>query len=274
MFSATRIALVFLLLSWCGITGCLPSGTSTVDEEKEPHFLEGKSRVASMDYHGAIESYERALEVNPRSSAAHFELGWLYDQKDHDPAAAIYHYSSYLKLHGEGIKADRARRCIEGCKQALVQNVSPVPGSQNLQRENEQLVEENRRLKIEVDRWRAYYTSAKGNGLPNPATSVEQGRSPPPSPSHGTAPPAAPTASTELARASSPALSSPSRAAVPAEKPVPVAAPAKTHTVKSGDTPAGIARKYGVKVDVLMAANPKADARHLQIGQSLVIPAP
>jgi len=53
----------------------------------------------------------------------------------------------------------------------------------------------------------------------------------------------------------------------------PVAA-ARTHMVKSGETPAAIARKYGVRLDALMAANPKVDARRMQIGQSLTIPAP
>ena len=41
-----------------------------------------------MDYKGAIESFSKALEVNPRSAKAHFELGWLYEEKDPDPAAA------------------------------------------------------------------------------------------------------------------------------------------------------------------------------------------
>jgi LysM repeat protein len=35
-----------------------------------------------------------------------------------------------------------------------------------------------------------------------------------------------------------------------------------------------IARKYGVKVDALMAANPKLDPRRLQVGQALIIPPP
>ena len=48
----------------------------------------------------------------------------------------------------------------------------------------------------------------------------------------------------------------------------------RTHTVKAGETPSLIARKYGVKVEALMAANPKLDARRLQVGQALTIPAP
>jgi hypothetical protein len=256
MLSATRILFGCLLLSWWGIVGCVPSGTTTVDEEKEPNFLEGKSRVAAMDFRGAIESYERSLEVNPRSAAAHFELGWLCDQKDNDPAAAIYHYSAYLKLHGEGTKADRARTWIAACKQELVKNVSLVPVSQSLQRENEKLAEENRQLKVEVEQWRAHYNETKANTSPNAV---------------GKAPPGL---TTELVRSSSPASGAPARAATSSDKTEPASAAPKTHVIKSGETPAGIARVYGVKVDALMRANPGADARRLRIGQSLVIPLP
>lgn len=35
-----------------------------------------------------------------------------------------------------------------------------------------------------------------------------------------------------------------------------------------------IARKYGVKVEALMAANPGLDPRRLRVGQTLAIPAP
>jgi LysM repeat protein len=35
-----------------------------------------------------------------------------------------------------------------------------------------------------------------------------------------------------------------------------------------------IARKYGVKLEALNAANPKLDPRRLQVGQALIIPPP
>src|SRR5271169_5437105 len=79
------------------LSGCVDSARSQLDDEKEPHFLAGKSRISSMDYKGAIEAFEKALEVNPQSAAAHFELAWLYELKESDPAAAIYHYDKYLK---------------------------------------------------------------------------------------------------------------------------------------------------------------------------------
>ena len=38
------------------VNGCLPSDSSSLDEEKEPHFVLGKSRVNAMDYAGAVEA--------------------------------------------------------------------------------------------------------------------------------------------------------------------------------------------------------------------------
>jgi len=40
-----------------------------------------------------------------------------------------------------------------------------------------------------------------------------------------------------------------------------------------GETPSVIARRYGVKLTALMAANPRVDARRLQVGQALTVPA-
>jgi hypothetical protein len=58
-----RGALAVLL--GAGLNGCLPSGQSQFEEEKEPHYLTGKSCIGSLDYRGAIEAFETALEVNP-----------------------------------------------------------------------------------------------------------------------------------------------------------------------------------------------------------------
>jgi LysM repeat protein len=35
-----------------------------------------------------------------------------------------------------------------------------------------------------------------------------------------------------------------------------------------------IARQYGVRVEALMAANPKLEPRRMRIGQALIIPPP
>src|SRR5438309_3911832 len=145
---------LFLLLA-LGLCGCLPSGHSPLDEEKEPHFLAGKSRVNTLDYQGAIECFEKALEANPRSALAHFEAGLQYENHKQDHAAAIYHFERFLELRPGSGYAEVVRQHILACKQELAKTVSLGPVTQSLQREFELLTEENKRLRNEVERWRA-----------------------------------------------------------------------------------------------------------------------
>ena len=249
-FSAGQFRTALLLLAGLMLGGCLPSAPR--DEEKEPYFLAGKSRVNTMDYKGAIESFEKAVEVNPKSGPAHFELGWLFDQKEPDPAAAIYHYERYLKLLPNSGKEEMVKTRILACKQQLAQTVSLGLVTEKQQREFELLAEENKRLREDVEKWRAYalrlqsLTNQPGPGWPAPRA-VQSSTSGQPAPA-------------ESVGAGSP--------------PTPNTATPRTHTVKAGETPGVIARKYGVKVDALMAANPKLDPRRLQVGQALIIPPP
>lgn len=257
-FSASLVRGSALLLMALWLSGCLPSAQSRSDEEREPYFLSGKSRVSAMDYKGAIESFSKALEVNPRSGLAHFELAWLYDQKESDPAAAIHHYRQYLRFHPGADNAEMVRTRIMACKQELARTVSLGPVTQTMQREferlteqNQKLAEENKALREELEKARAL-TAVRGEPGGAPAAPV---RGPDPAPR--AAPPAArPAPDPSSVRAASP-----------------VAPPARrTHTVKAGETATVIARRYGVKLEALLAANPRVDPRRMQIGQSLVIP--
>jgi len=142
---------LLLLLALLMLSGCLPSAHSQSDEEKEAHFITGKSRVNAMDFPGAIESFEKALEVNPQSAQAHFELGMLYYQKEPDPARAIYHYEEYLKLQPNAGNREIVKGCVVECKRQLASTVSLGPVTQTMQHEVEQLIEENKRF-IMIDK--------------------------------------------------------------------------------------------------------------------------
>ena len=61
------------------------------------------------------------------------------------------------------------------------------------------------------------------------------------------------------------------RIRLPQSQPAP-ASSAGRHTVSSGDTLYGIARRYGVNVTALQRANPNVNASSMRIGTSLVIP--
>jgi tetratricopeptide (TPR) repeat protein len=73
------------------LAGCTPTAETQMDEQRNPHYLAGKEKLGALDYKGAIESFERAVEDNPRSALAHFELGVLFEQREADYAAALYH---------------------------------------------------------------------------------------------------------------------------------------------------------------------------------------
>ena len=166
MFRLSPYRTSLLLCIGLFLAGCFQSPQSQLDEERESHFQAGKSRVNAMDYQGAIQSFEKALEVNPRSASAHFELGWLFDQKEPDPNAAIYHYQKYLTLRPKADNAEIVRQHILACKQELARTVSLAPVTEKQQRDLERLAEENKRLEGEIQRlrdiirqWQAYYSA-------------------------------------------------------------------------------------------------------------------
>ncbi|MBE0540808.1 MAG: LysM peptidoglycan-binding domain-containing protein [Verrucomicrobia bacterium] len=247
MVSPTRFTRV-LLAALCSavLCGCFPPGAGRQEEEKEPHFLRGRARVNSMDYQGAIESFGKALEVNPHSASAHLELGWLYAEKAADPAAAIYHYERYLKLRKSAENAETIRQHIYRLKQELAKGVLPMPSTPGIQRELEQLAAENRQLREEVEKWRTHYG---GRGVTNTTASPGSG---PQTTTTATAPPQGDVLS----------VASPVRVET-----------GRTHLVRSGETFYSISQKYGVKLDSLMAANPGLNPKRMQVGQRLTIPA-
>ncbi len=241
---------VLAALVCLSVSGCMPSSQSQVDEEKEPHFLAGKSCINTFDYHGAIEEFEKALEVNPQSGSAHFEVACLYVQREPDPAAAIYHFERYLKLRPDAANAETVRQLIYTCKQDLAKTVLPLPITPGMQHQFEQLADENRRLREENDKWKAYFANSSRS---QPPTNLP------------------PTASNSVSLGSSP-TSMPSTNAAP--DPTRAAAGLRKHVVQPGETPSSIARKYAVKLDAFMAANPGLDPRRMRSGQTVNVPSP
>jgi tetratricopeptide (TPR) repeat protein len=244
-------------LVWFGVSlsGCLPSGQSQSDEEKEPHFVLGKNRVNTMDYQGAIEAFEESLELNPHSAAAHFELAWLYDEKEPDPAAAIYHYQEYLKFDPGADNADVIKQRIYRCKQQLAADVLPLPSTPAAQAQLEKLAEQNRQLQDEVDKWRAYYASqaaktnssaAQNNFLPRPVANPI-----PIQPAQNA------SAQPSVARHSANSATA-----------------LRTHIIVRGETAMSLTRNFGVKLNALQAANPGVNLSRIRVGQVLNIPSP
>jgi LysM repeat protein len=245
------------------LSGCTPAGRSQLSEEKEPHFVLGKSRVNAMDFQGAIEAFEQSLEANPHSATAHFELGWLYDEKTADPAAAIFHYQQYLKLNPNAENADVIKQRIYRCKQQLAADVLPLPSAPAAQQQLERLSEQNRQLQDETAKWRAYYASQLAAAKTN-LTLTPVYREPQPAANPTPAQPAQ-TVSTTPAEANN--INSPTNSK-------PITAAPRTHTVVAGETAMGITRKFGVKLSALQAANPGVNLSRIHTGQVLNLPSP
>ncbi len=245
--------------------GCSPSDQSQLDEEKEPHFVLGNSRVNAMDYQGAIEAFQESLEVNPRSASAHFRLACLYDTKESDPAAAIFHYQEYLRLEPKADNAEVITQRIYSCKQQLAADVLQMPSAPAAQQQLEKIVEQNRQLQQQVDalretvrQWNTYYANQ------------------PPVNSSANANNAQPV----IVNAPGPDDISTQPAATPrpvsARNPQPVASVSRpkirTHTIVAGETLAAVARKSGVSLNSLLAANPGLNPKKLRVGQSVNLP--
>ena len=256
-------------LTLIAVNGCLPSDSSQLDEEKEPHYVLGKSRVNALDYQGAIEAFTEALEVNPRSAAAHFQLACLFDtSKESDPAAAIYHYREYLRLNPNAENAGVVTQRIESCKVQLAANVVSLPSAPAAQRQLEDLAEKNRQLQAQVDhlnelnrQWSVYCATLKGN------LSAAQPNSNP-APLTGSLMPDDMTGQPAAAGAAN-------RPAAVSEAPRPVVAqPARprTHTVAAGETLASIARKAGVSLAAIRAANPGINPKKMAVGATVKLP--
>ena len=251
------------VLLGAALGGCAP-GQGQTDDEKEPHFVLGQGRVNTMDYPGAIDAFEESLEANPRSSAAHFELGWLYEEKAPDPAAAIYHYERYLKLNPNAGNAALIKQHIDACKQQLAADVLGLPSTSAAQRQLEKLVEQNRELQQQVDRlqenvkqWNAYYagqSAARSNAPPQNNSIAQQNISP--TTDDLSAQPTATPGGTQ----GKPAPPKPARP--------------RSHTVVAGETAAAIARKFGIKLSALGAANPSVNLARIRAGQVLNLPPP
>src|ERR1044071_9225374 len=163
--AAWRWATVVLFcLCW---TGCSPFGETARDEEKDPNYLTGKNRVAALDHQGAVDAFEKALAANPRSAAAHLELGLIYHQYlATNWARAIYHFEKYLELRPKANNADLIRQRISQCKLELAKEVPFAAVTQQMQRELEKLDRlnrENAELRQQLEQLKAQFAQRPGS---------------------------------------------------------------------------------------------------------------
>jgi LysM repeat protein len=269
--------------------GCVPIGDSPVDEEKDPNFIEGRNHLNAMDYKGAVEAFERALQANPRSASAHFELGVLYFPRLNDPVSAIYHYQKHLQLRPNSTYAQVARDQITACKMEMVKTVSFGVVTRDLHRDLQRMTNElgmlmqrNAALSnhlaakpMIVTQWQTLRVTNFVN-VPMPVTAA----APTPTPATNNVRPQVATATTgrsatNTARpANNPQQRQMDQRAAQSMRSLPSTPAMRKHVVRVGETMSQIARRYNVNPSRLQAANPTIEPRRLRAGQTLNIPTP
>lgn len=262
--------------------GCQPLGTSTLDEEKDPNYLTGRSRQTTGDYRGAAAAYEKALTTNPRSAAAHKALGLIYAQHLGDPAAAIYHFQKLLELNPKDPHAEILRQHVGACKQELASTAAVGPITPQVQKELARLDEENRRLMGENSNLVAQVVYLRNQLAQRAAVAAQNNPAPTPAPlppsfSVTNLPGKVMVQPTPPARTNAPPATDPTPPAGAdrsqgTTSPSGFARATRTHTVRVGETMSSIARRYGVSPTALQKANPSVNPRKLRQGQVVNVP--
>ena len=282
---------LLLACSLLGMFGCTPQPESQTDDQKDPFFQLGRRLVTERDFKGAVDAFEKALELNPRSVMAHYELGLLYETRINEPAIALYHYKQVMKLQPSGHPAEIVIARIKGCEQEIAKNVALVQVDPAVMAELERLKEENRRLQRDLETMRALatgtvtvYTNAPVPLPPsfvrtpvatNEVRRIESALKPSPTE------PARPTGtprpgigySTNYSFRNPPTTGRPAGTGGILQNLAPRSKPTRAHSVRERETFSSIARSYGVSVTVLRGANPGTSPERLRVGQVIQIPA-
>ena len=248
--SKTPLLYLAVILLGLGGAGCVPPGGGGENEQNDGDFRAGMGRKQSGNYVRAIESFERALQRNPMSASAHFELGLIYYQNVTNYVAAIYHFDRVQRLQPGFSRIDVVRQLIKVCTQEVVRDAMGGFTVQ-MQREMERLerlAQENAALRQEVAQLQAQLNrrgpldtaggGAGGERAPENPAAVRTGFV---------------GGMEERERASS----------------VPVGG----YTVRRGDTLYSIAKRHGLSEAALRAANPGVIPTRMIAGQVIRIPA-
>jgi tetratricopeptide (TPR) repeat protein len=240
------IGWLLLGLLCLGGVGCLPTERAAGGEEDDPDFLAGLSHKRAGRSLRAVESFERALQRDPGSVAAHFELGLLYYQGVTNYVAALYHFDRVRQLNPQFRYLQTVEQMIRGCKQEFIRDVPmgtiTLRMQQDLQR-LQRLEQENEELRRQLEQLHGELAlrASTGGGAGGQVVRVNQ----------------AVTSDSFTVR----------------EVRNTAGGSGRIHRVEKGDTVYSIARANGLDTATLLAANPGVDHRRILPGQELRIPA-
>lgn len=295
MITAHRLLPATLLLAVLFlVAGCADrDGAPLPAETDEPLYVQGKQLQKQGRNAEALNAFLKVIDrrgENP-SPESHLEAGLIYLNHSKDPLAACYHFRRYLKAHPNSKQTPYVLGMVEAAKREFARTLPGRP----LEDQSVRMAvdEEVGKLRRENEELRAEVAVLRGGGampvsrLPRMITLPPEVIAPAPAPPPPVAavlgaqkrPEATATeAGRDADRPAAPMVQRGTPAAGAATRgstAAPKAAAGRTHTVAPKDTLYGIARRYNVKVEAIVAANPGAVPRvnaPLKVGTVLKIP--
>jgi len=233
-----------LLVLLCSIVaGCGKSGAQLdTADEKDARVRKGLELVQQKEWNDAIQQFDAALAKKPELGRPDLELALIYHQQKKNYVRAIYHYERYLEKRPLTEKRALIQEWIKQAKVSLAGEVGGTEG--DVSAELVRLTRENNMLRKQLE-------NTGGANVANVKTLLTD--PPPPRPA-------------------------PVPVVAPVEvKPAETAKPAKTYTVRSGDTLSRIAGAvYGdaTQWKKIYEANREQmkNEGDIKVGQTLVIP--
>ncbi len=145
-------------------TGCDKEAQSIEErEERDPFVKSGQEFMDEQKWDQAIESFNRALEKEPRMARPHLDLAIIYQQHKINYIHAIYHYDRYLELRPNAEKAEFINQQKLKVAQALANTlINASPEVKQVVKERNELLQQNKELQRQL-------TAARG-GEPAPTT--------------------------------------------------------------------------------------------------------
>ncbi|MFN0068978.1 MAG: LysM peptidoglycan-binding domain-containing protein [Limisphaerales bacterium] len=272
--AAVRRGFFLALLGAALLTGCDPSGRmGSRDETREPHYRRAVTLRDERQYTRAAESFDLALEANPRSAAAHLDYARLCHEQMARPDQAIFHYQRYLALRPDDPHTDIIRNRIEDCRRQLAGPVAVPVVNQQLVTRVQALQAENTNLLRELEKLRFLHAQATNDvhRLSLLLARMQPGATPDAAPEV----PVAETPGTSGAARAGVTSAPPAEAARPAPpRPAnpPPASPVLIHYVRSGDTISALAKRHRTTTAAILKANPGLNPNRLRAGQPVRIP--
>ncbi|MDI6774512.1 MAG: LysM peptidoglycan-binding domain-containing protein [Verrucomicrobiota bacterium] len=228
----------------CGLAGgCLPEVASLDKRELgDPLMRRAHAKAVAGDSDGAIKTYMKLIDIEPKIARAHLDIALLFDDGKKDYIRAIYHYQRYLELRPKtekrGLIESRIRLASQGFAAGAFRpgRTAPPEDIAELKKKNAELREKAAQLQRELD---LAQSAAR--------TRVAAVVAAPTGPSHKLAPE---TARSEDARPAKPGR----------------------YVVQAGERLKEIADRHGVTIEEIAEANGLSNPNRIMTGQELVIP--